>query len=122
MAPDAVGDKVLSVTLFENSPGNKVDLAELCAGRKVVIFGVPGAFTTGCSKTHLPGYVEAAAELKSKRGVDEIVCILGEGPGCRRQGANAGGHSWRHCQGTRPSAGSGGRARQCALQEVLHPL
>ena len=74
MAPVAVGHKVPSVTLFENSPGNKVDLVELCSGKKVVIFGVPGAFTTGCSKTHLPGYVEAAGVLKAK-GVDEIVCV-----------------------------------------------
>ena len=35
MAPVAVGDKIPSVALFENSPGNKVDLAELCAGKKV---------------------------------------------------------------------------------------
>jgi len=74
MAPVAVGDKIPSVTLFENSPGNKVELAELCAGKKVVIFGVPGAFTPGCSKTHLPGYVEAAADMKAK-GVNEIVCV-----------------------------------------------
>merc|ERR1719173_197920 len=49
-------------------------MAELCAGKKVVIFGVPGAFTPGCSKTHLPGYVEAAADMKAK-GVNEIVCV-----------------------------------------------
>ena len=48
--------------------------AELFAGKKVVLFGVPGAFTPGCSKTHLPGYVSAAADLKAK-GVSEIVCI-----------------------------------------------
>ena len=41
---------------------------------QVVIFGVPGAFTPGCSKTHLPGYVEAAADMKAK-GVNEIVCV-----------------------------------------------
>ena len=35
MAPVAVGDKLPSVALFENSPGNKVDIAELCAGKKV---------------------------------------------------------------------------------------
>ena len=35
---------------------------------------MPGAFTPGCSKTHLPGYVEAAADLKAK-GVNEIVCV-----------------------------------------------
>ena len=55
MAPVAVGDKVPNVTLFEDSPGGKVELAALCAGKKVVMFGVPGAFTPGCSKTHLPG-------------------------------------------------------------------
>ena len=74
MAPVAIGDKVPSVSLFENSPGNKVDLVELCAGKKVLIFGLPGAFTGGCSKTHLPGYVQAADGLRAK-GVDEIVCV-----------------------------------------------
>ncbi len=34
---------------------NKVNLEEVCSGKKVVIFGVPGAFTPGCSKAHLPG-------------------------------------------------------------------
>ena len=74
MAPVAVGDQVPSVTLYEDSPGGKVELAELCAGKKVVIFGVPGAFTPGCSKTHLPGYVAAADDLKAK-GVNEIACV-----------------------------------------------
>ena len=74
MAPVAVGDKLPSVVLYENSPDGKVELVSLCAGKKVVIFGVPGAFTPGCSKTHLPGYVAAAADLKAG-GVDEIVCV-----------------------------------------------
>ena len=74
MAPVAVGDKLPNVTLFEDSPGGKVELGSLCAGKKVVMFGVPGAFTPGCSKTHLPGYVAAAADLKAG-GVDEIVCV-----------------------------------------------
>ena len=73
-APVAVGDKLPSIALYENSPGNKVDAAELCAGRKVVVFGVPGAFTPGCSNTHLPGYVASAASMREK-GVEEIVCI-----------------------------------------------
>ena len=46
----------------------------LFAGKKVVVFGVPGAFTPGCSKTHLPGYVKDAERLKGK-GVAEIVCV-----------------------------------------------
>jgi len=74
MAPVAVGDKVPAINLFENTPDNKVDLAALCAGKKVIVFAVPGAFTPGCSKTHLPGYVAKAADIKAK-GVDEIVCI-----------------------------------------------
>jgi len=74
MAPVAVGDAIPSVDLFENNPGTKVNIADLCKGKKVVIFGVPGAFTPGCSKTHLPGYVAKAEEIKGK-GVDEIVCI-----------------------------------------------
>merc|ERR1719153_1334186 len=79
MAPVAVGDKIPSVDLFEGSPENKVNLADLCAGKKVVVFGVPGAFTPGCSKTHLPGYVSRAEELKGK-GVDEIVCVAVNDP------------------------------------------
>merc|ERR1719347_1323594 len=59
--------------------GNKVNLAELCKGKKVVVFGVPGAFTPGCSKTHLPGYVSKADEIKGK-GVDEIVCLAVNDP------------------------------------------
>ena len=39
-----------------------------------MLFGVPGAFTPGCSNTHLPGYVAKAAELKAA-GVNEIVCL-----------------------------------------------
>ena len=38
------------------------------------MFGVPGAFTPGCSKTHLPGYVARAEEIKGK-GIEEIVCV-----------------------------------------------
>jgi peroxiredoxin 5 len=68
------GDKVPSADLFEDSPANKVNLADLCANKKVIVFAVPGAFTPGCSKTHLPGYVDQAEALK-KGGVDEIVCV-----------------------------------------------
>lgn len=47
---------------------------ELCKGRKVVLFAVPGAFTPGCTKTHLPGYVVNADRIKAK-GVDTIACM-----------------------------------------------
>ncbi|KAI8422853.1 hypothetical protein MSG28_006595 [Choristoneura fumiferana] len=74
MAPIKVGDNLPAADLFEDSPANKVNICELTAGKKVVLFAVPGAFTPGCSKTHLPGYVQNADKMKSE-GVDEIVCI-----------------------------------------------
>merc|ERR1711963_477907 len=74
MAPIKVGDAIPSVDLFEGTPGNKVNLAEECKSGKHVIMGVPGAFTPTCSKTHLPGYVAKAEELKAQ-GVGQIFCV-----------------------------------------------
>jgi glutaredoxin/glutathione-dependent peroxiredoxin len=51
-----------------------IDTSKLLKGRKVVLFGLPGAYTPVCSASHLPGFVSKAAELKSQ-GVDEIACI-----------------------------------------------
>lgn len=45
-----VGDYVPSVDLYENTPANKINLLELCNGKTVILFAVPGAFTPGCSK------------------------------------------------------------------------
>ena len=47
---------------------------ELTADKKVVLFAVPGAFTPTCSLKHLPGFIEKAAEIKSK-GVDVVACV-----------------------------------------------
>jgi peroxiredoxin len=47
---------------------------EIFKGRKVVLFAVPGAFTPGCSITHLPGFVVNADKIKA-RGVDTIACM-----------------------------------------------
>jgi peroxiredoxin len=51
-----------------------VTTAELFDGKKVVLFAVPGAFTPGCSLTHLPGYVVNADKIKAK-GVASIICM-----------------------------------------------
>jgi len=72
--PIKVGDSLPSVNLFEGTPGNKVGTADLVKGKKVVFFGVPGAFTPGCSKTHLPGYVDQASVIREK-GIADIVCV-----------------------------------------------
>jgi peroxiredoxin len=53
---------------------NTFDIAHLTAGKKVVIFALPGAYTPTCSAKHVPGYVEKAAALKAA-GVDEIWCV-----------------------------------------------
>lgn len=74
--PIAVGDKVPDIELKvmgEQGP-QSVNTGELLGSGRVVLFGVPGAFTPGCSKVHLPGYVQRADELTGK-GVDKIVCI-----------------------------------------------
>lgn len=49
-------------------------ISELFDGKKVVMFAVPGAFTPGCSMTHLPGFVVSADKIKAQ-GVDSIICV-----------------------------------------------
>ena len=53
---------------------NTFQVSELAKGKKIAIFGLPGAFTPTCSAKHVPGYVQHADALKAK-GVDEIWCI-----------------------------------------------
>ena len=53
---------------------NSFDVAQLCAGKKIALFALPGAFTPTCSAKHVPSYVAKAAELKAA-GVDEIWCL-----------------------------------------------
>ncbi|HEY5936783.1 MAG TPA: peroxiredoxin [Kofleriaceae bacterium] len=70
------GDKIPSVTIKQATPegGPDVDPATLFAGKKVVMFSLPGAFTPTCSEKHLPGYVAKLPELKSQ-GVDIVACL-----------------------------------------------
>ncbi|XP_057785771.1 peroxiredoxin-2 [Salvia miltiorrhiza] len=77
MAPIAVGDAIPDGTLayFDDQDQlQSVSIHSLAAGKKVVLFAVPGAFTPTCSMKHVPGFIEKADELKSK-GVEEILCI-----------------------------------------------
>jgi peroxiredoxin len=71
-----VGDKLPDGTLYEmGEDGPKpLSVAELTQGKRVVFFGLPGAFTPTCSALHVPGYVAQADQIKAK-GVDEIVCV-----------------------------------------------
>uniref|UniRef100_A0A8C3GCM0 Peroxiredoxin-5 n=1 Tax=Cyclopterus lumpus TaxID=8103 RepID=A0A8C3GCM0_CYCLU len=72
--PIQVGEHLPAVEVHEGDPGNKVAMDKLFKGKKGVLFAVPGAFTPGCSKTHLPGFVQQAEDLKGK-GVQEVACI-----------------------------------------------
>ncbi len=53
---------------------NTFNVQDLVKGKKIAIFGLPGAFTPTCSAQHVPGYVQHADDLKAA-GVDEIWCI-----------------------------------------------
>ena len=74
--PIAVGAKVPADTagfVLDETP-KKVSLGEMTSGKRVVMFGIPGAFTGTCTNEHLPSYVREAASLRAN-GVDEIVCL-----------------------------------------------
>lgn len=67
------GDPIPNVTLM-TTDSKKVSTEDLCRGKKVVLFAVPGAFTPTCSDHHLPGYVMRAEEILAK-GVDTVACV-----------------------------------------------
>ncbi|WP_421991124.1 peroxiredoxin [Roseococcus sp.] len=71
-----IGDKIPSAKLMQATADGPLEVStdDLFAGKTVVLFGVPGAFTPTCSAKHLPGFVTHAAELKAK-GVDTVACI-----------------------------------------------
>jgi glutaredoxin/glutathione-dependent peroxiredoxin len=70
-----VGDKLpeTSFTVMTAEGPKPMTTAEVFGGKKVALFAVPGAYTPTCHKSHMPGFVERAAELKAK-GFDTIAC------------------------------------------------
>ncbi|KAH3898712.1 related to alkyl hydroperoxide reductase/peroxiredoxin [Saccharomycodes ludwigii] len=66
--------------LFENSPGNSVDLgAEVAKIPKSIIVGVPGAFSPACSASHIPGYIKHLKDFQ-KKGIDQIFVTVVNDP------------------------------------------
>ena len=68
-----VGEQIPNVTI-KTSGMQDISTGDLCAGKKVVLFSVPGAFTPTCSEQHFPGFIQHAGDIKSK-GVDVIACM-----------------------------------------------
>ncbi|KAI7862854.1 thioredoxin-like protein [Spinellus fusiger] len=69
------GESLPSIEVARKSPADAVNVFKLFSEtKKGVLFGVPGAFTPGCTKTHLPGYIKLAKEFKSK-GVGLVACV-----------------------------------------------
>src|SRR5690242_6428184 len=75
-----VGDRIPSVKIMQATAEGPKEIStdELFAGKTVVLFGVPGAFTPTCSAKHLPGFVQHAAQCK-ERGVDVVACVAVNG-------------------------------------------
>ena len=89
----------------------RVEAAEFFGGRKVVLFGVPGAFTPTCHRSHMPGFVDNADALRAK-GVDEIAVIAVNDPHVMK--------AWREASEARgkvtfPADGSADYARALGL-------
>ena len=71
-----VGDRIQSASVLrmgENGP-EEVDVASHIAGKRVVIFGLPGAYTGTCTTAHMPSFIRTYDAFMEK-GIDEIICI-----------------------------------------------
>jgi glutaredoxin/glutathione-dependent peroxiredoxin len=76
---DTLPEGTLSEFIAEETAGctvgpNNFKVSDLTQGKKIAIFGLPGAFTPTCSAQHVPGYLKHYADFKAK-GVDEIWCV-----------------------------------------------
>ena len=67
------------VFVLENGEPVKRDITEFLKDKKVILFGLPGAYTSVCSAKHLPGYLQTHNAYKEK-GVDYIICISANDP------------------------------------------
>ncbi len=76
-----VGEALPEATLFSITPSGpaQVSTKDVFSGKKVVLFGIPGAFTGVCTKQHVPGYLQEYDALKAK-GVDTIACLAVNDP------------------------------------------
>ena len=71
-----IKDQIPDTEIFQLVDGEpqKRKLREIIGNGKIVLFGLPGAFTSTCSKLHLPGFVANADKIKAK-GIENIFCL-----------------------------------------------
>ena len=71
-----INDQIPDSEIFQLVDGEpqKSNLREIIGNGKIVLFGLPGAFTSTCSKLHLPGFVANADKIKAK-GIEHIFCL-----------------------------------------------
>ena len=71
-----IKDKIPDIEIFHLIDGEPQTskIRDILGNGKVILFGLPGAFTSTCSKLHLPGYVANADKIKAK-GIDNIFCL-----------------------------------------------
>ncbi len=72
----AVGDRLPAAKLLNQigTTVTEVDIASHAKGKRLVIFGLPGAYTSTCSNAHLPSFIRTAERFRDK-GIDEVICI-----------------------------------------------
>ncbi|MBF9034792.1 redoxin family protein [Rhodobacterales bacterium HKCCE2091] len=75
------GDRLPDATVLSTGEGRpeQVSMADRLKGRKVAIFGLPGAFTGTCTSAHMPSFVRSRDGFAAK-GVDEVICITVNDP------------------------------------------
>ncbi len=71
-----VGQRIPSITIEQATPEGAapVDPAAMFAGKRVIMFSLPGAFRPTCSAKHLPGYVKELDAIKAN-GIDIVACL-----------------------------------------------
>ncbi len=79
--PIQIGDQLPNATLIRmgDEGAEQVRLAPLLDGRKVALFGLPGAFTGTCSSAHMPSFIRTRTGFVEK-GVDEVICVTVNDP------------------------------------------
>ena len=72
----SIGDKLPDATFQSMGPEGPVsqNIRDLTTGKKIVIFGLPGAYTNTCSTAHMPSFVRNANEIRAN-GIDAIYCL-----------------------------------------------